>query len=117
MRLPLAHAELGLFNQEEHAVMGQREFARLRPVAPAHQPGAADGLMREVEGALFLVNCDHLMIERLARKLPDVQDEFRQFVQDKAFGNSLPYPPGIDIYGTVMGQQEFPLNMARGEPG
>ena len=39
-------AELGEFIQEEHAVMGQRHFARHGHLAPTDQPCIRDGVVR-----------------------------------------------------------------------
>ncbi len=47
-----ARAELGQLIQEEHAAVRQRDLAGVRPVAAAHQPGVADGVVRGAEGAV-----------------------------------------------------------------
>jgi hypothetical protein len=44
-------AELGQFIQEEHAMVGQRHFARHRHVAPADQPRIRDSGARERAGS------------------------------------------------------------------
>src|SRR4029453_7886157 len=43
--------ELGQFIQEEHAIVGQRHFARHRHVAPADQPRIRDGLVGRAKRA------------------------------------------------------------------
>jgi hypothetical protein len=43
-------AELGQFIQEEHAIVGQRHFARHRHVAPADQPRIREGVVGRAKG-------------------------------------------------------------------
>ncbi len=38
--------------QEEHAIVGQRNFTGSRHGAPSYQPGATDGVVRGSEGAV-----------------------------------------------------------------
>ena len=40
------------FVQEEHAIVGQRNFTGSRRGAASYQPGATDGVMRGAEGAV-----------------------------------------------------------------
>ena len=43
--------EFGQFVEEEHAVVGQRDFARARDHAAADQSGVGDGVVRRTKGA------------------------------------------------------------------
>jgi hypothetical protein len=44
-----ARPELGQLLQEEHAAVGQGDFAGMGLVVAAHQPGVGDGVMRGAE--------------------------------------------------------------------
>ena len=50
---PASLPELGQLIQEQHPAVRQRNFARVGPVAAAHQPGVRDGVVRGAERALL----------------------------------------------------------------
>jgi len=44
LALPARASRILVVRQEKHAIVGQRDLARMQPVAAAHQLGMADGM-------------------------------------------------------------------------